>query len=341
MPELDRARKCVVYIGLLTESGNFVPYGTGFLMSIFHEEIQFDYVITCHHIIQMFDDDNTWIRVNLNTGDCEVMAVPKNLWFNDIKNDISVFSRHFGRDKYSVTRIIDKNINTLLDRIKADQEPPIAIGWRIFLVGLLTSHYGNVHNTPILRMGHIAALPDEQEPIDTDTGFVKAYLIETRSIGGLSGSPVFHFDAWCGYDMQYPIPGGLLEACFLGMMRGRFNTKDPNDVVRSEIQSDKELKEIIDQLTPELKKAFLGLMGKRFLVDDINTGIGIVIPADVIVEFINQPAFVAQREETVKELKKKTHYRNSAATPDTENPRHKEDFNSLVSAATKKKLQDD
>ena len=65
-----------------------------------------------------------------------------------------------------------------------------------------------------------------------------------------------------------------------------------------------------------------------------------MVPAKVIFDFIKS-AFITQREETVKELKKKTHYRPCAATPKSDNPQHKEDFNSLVSAAAKKKPQDD
>jgi hypothetical protein len=103
-------------------------------------------------------------------------------------------------------------------------------------------------------------------------------------------------------------------------MRGRLNTQDINDVV-----------------------------GGDSISDAINTGIGIIIPAQMILDFINQPAFVTQREETVKELKKKTHFRPSAATPSIgnkaitfpDNPQHKEDFNSLLFAALKKKPQAD
>ena len=44
-------------------------------------------------------------------------------------------------------------------------------------------------NLPIVRLGAIAAMPGEY--IKTDWGCLRAYLIEARSIGGLSGSPVF------------------------------------------------------------------------------------------------------------------------------------------------------
>ena len=38
-------------------------------------------------------------------------------------------------------------------------------------------------------MYNIAMIPDE--PVTTSLGDIKAYLVEARSIGGLSGSPAF------------------------------------------------------------------------------------------------------------------------------------------------------
>jgi hypothetical protein len=49
--------------------------------------------------------------------------------------------------------------------------------------------YGVDRNVPIVRAGHVSAMPGESVP--TDLGKMDAYLIEARSIGGLSGSPVF------------------------------------------------------------------------------------------------------------------------------------------------------
>jgi hypothetical protein len=313
MQDMDRAQGCVIFIGSLNDNGGFVPYGTGFLLSVFHEEIQFDYVVTCHHIIQIFSENKTWIRVNLINGESEVIPISKNLWINDIKNDISILPYHFGRAKYNVTSIIEKNINTLLNRIKTEEEREIRIGDRTFLVGLFTSHYGNIHNIPILRIGYIAALPDENELVYTDTGFVKAYLVETRSIGGLSGSPVFFYDYWCGYNMPWPIPEGLLGSCFLGVMRGRFNIREGTDVVVGDSES-----------------------------DALNSGIGIVTPVEYIINLLNSPQLMEERENIVNKLKKESMYRPTSINPSNqENPKHKEDFTSLLSAAAKKKPQDD
>ncbi len=334
---IERALKCVVFIGAVSDpdgpSPVFVPYGTGFLFSVFHEEIRFDYIVTCHHIIELFKGDTVWIRLNLKEGGSKPIPVFKDSWISDPKQDISVLSQPIGGLFFDVTRIVEKDV--VSKEILKDDRLNILPGELTFLIGLFTIHHGYDQNVPIVRLGNIAAIPKEK--IWTETGYIKAYLVETRSIGGLSGSPVFlNIISW-RTNWNLPRDDDQIDTFFLGMMRGRFITQDKNDVVRSEIRDDKEAKEIIDKLPPELKKAFLALMEKQILLDDVNTGIGIVIPAEVIFDFINQPAFVTQREETVKELKKKTHYRNSAATPKSDNPRHKEDFNSLLTAAVKKK----
>lgn len=337
MSVIERILKCVVFLGRVSDpkgfDPQFVPHGTGFLYAIFYEEGSikdedkwFDYIITCKHVIDEINGDTVWVRLNLKEGGSRNIPIPKTSWVFDPENDIAVLCRKIG-ELFDVCRIIEKDVvtKTVLEDDTWSHGCKIIPATDTILVGLFTSHYGLKHNIPIVRIGTIAAMPDDL--IHTDTGYVKAYLLETRSIGGLSGSPVFLSSAF--------------KWLFLGMMRGRLNTKDPSDVVHAEIMDDKELKKNIEQLSPELQKTILGLMQKHFLLDDINTGIGIVIPAYVIMNFINQSAFVAQREETVKELKKKSPYRNSAAIPKPENPQHKEDFNSLLAAAVKKKQPSD
>ena len=44
-------------------------------------------------------------------------------------------------------------------------------------------------NIPIVRIGNLASL--DEEKVQTEGGPIDAYLIEARSLGGLSGSPVF------------------------------------------------------------------------------------------------------------------------------------------------------
>jgi hypothetical protein len=71
----------------------------------------------------------------------------------------------------------------------ANGDQKIGIGDEVFFPGLFTYAPGHRRNIPILRHGNLAMLPDE--PIQVDSGFAEVYLIEARSIGGISGSPVF------------------------------------------------------------------------------------------------------------------------------------------------------
>jgi hypothetical protein len=64
------------------------------------------------------------------------------------------------------------------------------IGDEVYISGLFTKLTETAKNQPVLRTGNIAMMPDEK--IDFPSiGLIDAYLIETRSIGGLSGCPVF------------------------------------------------------------------------------------------------------------------------------------------------------
>ena len=305
MEFVKRACKCVVFIGGKTEMGQFIPYGTGFLISKFTDdsfEIQFDYVVTCVHVVDIAES-KIWIRVNLIDGGSEIIETLKDSWFLNRDNDIAILSRYFSNDTFDVARIIEQDFVTNDVLIRMEVEP----GDETFTVGLFTSHEGFIRNMPIVRMGNIAAIPKEKVLIDI--GYREAYLVESRSIGGLSGSPVFLL---LGAGIRGE-PESSVGSFLLGMMQGRLNTTDANDVV-----------------------------GGDSITDTINTGIGVVIPVDIIRDTINHPHLIAQREDTVKKLKKESHYRPCATSPSNqENPQHKEDFNSLVSAATKKKPRDD
>ena len=75
-------------------------------------------------------------------------------------------------------------------------------------------------NIPITRIGNIAAMPDE--PVSTKLGPMDAYLVESRSIGGLSGSPVFVNTG--GSPRRGTLVGTLPKFYLLGLMHGHFDT---------------------------------------------------------------------------------------------------------------------
>ena len=117
-----------------------------------------------------------------------------------------------------------------------------------------------------------------EEPIYTGAGFMDAYLVEARSIGGLSRSPVvIHFsmdrlrgEAFSGTALH---PKHYL----LGMVHGHFIIENPEDAVAEGDES----------------------AGK------INTGIGLVVPVSKIVETINRPDLAAKRKEIVAGIREK------------------------------------
>ena len=65
----------------------------------------------------------------------------------------------------------------------------IGIGDEVHAVGLFSEAPGHQTNMPIVRVGNIPMMPTEQ--IQTDMGYADVYLVEARSLGGMSGSPVF------------------------------------------------------------------------------------------------------------------------------------------------------
>jgi len=68
-------------------------------------------------------------------------------------------------------------------------EKGIGVGDEVFITGLFSKVIVTTRVLPIIRMGNVAMIPKEKIP--DGNNLIEAYLIESRSIGGLSGSPVF------------------------------------------------------------------------------------------------------------------------------------------------------
>jgi hypothetical protein len=135
---------------------------------------------------------------------------------------------------------------------------------------------------PIVRTGTIAAMPEER--INSDFGLIDAYLVEARSINGLSGSPVFVSTGFKSLvDGKQYVQWGRVGFYLLGLMQGHWDAPIP-DV-------DDVLEDAPPQRTSEKKGKF------------VNTGIAIVVPATKILEIIQQPMMREQEDEQVKKLR--------------------------------------
>ena len=152
-------------------------------------------------------------------------------------------------------------------------------GDEVFYTGLFTKHVPATRNIPIVRIGNIAALPEEPitwrreraggpELVTMDP----PYLVETRSIAGLSGSPVFvNFSGVRTQGRSVSMVAGPQPFYLLGLMHGHWDI-DPSREWAATVHE--------DSLREEM----------------VNMGIGIVVPIDSVREVLDQPILKNPRE---------------------------------------------
>jgi hypothetical protein len=227
----DEVRKCAVFIYYKSYEGEKLA-GTGFFIQIppdtEGEGLGFIYIVTAKHVIDGISaksiDGKVRVRFNIKDKGANSAKADVDKWIyhpTDTSVDVAIipFAPSGTEIDYAaipVTMSVNKDV------IEKEQ---IGIGDEVFLTGLFRSHFGKNRNLPILRIGNIAMMPEE--PVKTnDFGLVEAYLIESRSIGGLSGSPVFIHVG--GFRMRYTEVSkvaSLSPARFylLGLMHGHWD----------------------------------------------------------------------------------------------------------------------
>jgi hypothetical protein len=314
-------RKNAVFIGAW-QDGQFIPKATGFVVSVQEGQYTFPYVVTAEHVVvglQGRGYDAPYIRMNRVDGSMAAIETYYDDWHfhpeptADVRTDVAVCLQSLDRCEviYSHTPLDAFITPDLIERFE------VGIGTEIAVIGLFTSHHGRDKNIPVVRMGNIAAMPEE--PIKTKyAGFIDAYLVEARSISGLSGSPVWARIGPIRPDYKNRRLMFIEERQYLlGLMHGHFDVLD--------LEEDA----VADSKTGR----------------GINTGMGVVVPAYRIVETLMSPDAKAQRLEIIQQMQAQ----EPGATADfarepeakADNPRHKEDFNSLLGAAVRKPRQGD
>lgn len=271
-------RKSVVFLGYEDSQGQFVPQGTGFVVSCSTMGRTFMHIVTAEHVIVHISVDlkkDIVFRLNAEAGGTAIFSAPAEDWYyhpDPNCTDVAVLPCHIDRKQVIYAHAPMDDICATKDVI---DEYEITAGDEIFVAGLFTNHFGQDRNIPIIRTGNIAAMPEE--PVKTKyKGYIDAYLMEARSIGGLSGSPVFIKRPPLSYrDGRFLLTGEGNVFYLLGMVQGHFD-----------IESDR-----MDAVSEE-----------DVSTGRINTGIGVVIPVERIIETMNQPDLQHQREKIVENL---------------------------------------
>ena len=255
----DSVLKSVVFIGFGTADGPKTLSGTGFLIGVpidAEPQYKLTYLVTAKHVIEgpkSMSANAFFVRANMLDGKAEWFPFStNNLMYHPTDETTDVVACRSNVPKGADHMLIPSFIFTTPELMKSDN---IMVGDTVSIVGLFANHHGEVKNTPIVRTGNLAVL-DEQK-IVTNKGPMDAYLIEARSIGGISGSPVFlNPGSMRVLEGQLKIADNPRIHLF-GLIHGHFNDVDE------------------EHLTPQEKN-------RRA----INTGIAIVVPIRKVAEII-------------------------------------------------------
>jgi hypothetical protein len=239
-PIPEDVKQAVTFIFIKDDSGNIIPNGTGFFVSLKNEtDPNFfnTYLVTARHVLLKKKTDSffesIFIRLNKKTGDSQMIEIPIRgpnavEVFNHEDSDIDVsLIPMFPDPNIFVFKCIPETLITTKDDFK---ELRIREGDEVFFVGLFIHYFGKQKNYPIVRFGKVALITDERIPWkdkrDPTPKMLDLYLVETQSFGGNSGSPVFFWlDPSRDSNMLAIAPPKLLLA---GIMKGSF--LDPKEI---------------------------------------------------------------------------------------------------------------
>ncbi len=272
----DEIRKCVIFIGCedKVKEGEYILLGSAFLLGRSVNGIGkqvIPHVVTAAHTLRKAKERGAariCLRLNLRNGFSRWEPAEFDEWTlhpNGKCVDVAIRPIRWNSD-YDHTTIPENMI--LSEEVILEEK--IGIGNEVFITGLFSHRHRTLKDTPIVRAGNIAAMDDELVWTD-DLGKIQAYLVEARSIGGLSGSPVFVYLGTTRFkEGGVQLRKGLLFF-MMGLIHGHYDVDETK----------------IDDAIEDNKR-----------LARVNMGIAIVVPWHRIVEVFAQPK-LRQYQETV------------------------------------------
>jgi hypothetical protein len=278
MPRIpDQMLDCVFYLypSLSAAEAGEQFGGCGFFLTFPFERAKQNhlYAVTNRHVIS--GGSNT-LRINAVDGRCFSIDSDERKWFNHPDgDDISVLLVDFpiAFECRTVTFSVDSFVTS-----EKTQEFDIGIGDDVFTVGRFVNHEGKQKNTPVVRFGNISQMPLEAIMQQDGHHLQESYLVEARSVGGYSGSPVF---VYIPSFATRPKTGKQVSSAsygpwLLGIVWGHLNDWKP--VCDAQGRP-------LDRPHPESMQ-----VGQ-------NSGMMGVVPIWKLIELLNHPTAVAQRQD--------------------------------------------
>ena len=280
------------------------PEGTVFFVSISErdpeptqsDDFHWVYAVTAAHVIRALPQGID-IRVNrLNGNGTQRIKTARRGWTIHRSTDVAILQMPLPADADCIAFPARSAVND--DLFQSGLAGP---GDDVILAGLFSHQAGKFQNTPVVRGGILAALPGED--IKTrDYGAWPAYLIEARSTPGMSGLPAF-----------LNITGYRRVASPLAAMAGR-----PPE-------------ELYDKGRDALWRGGTYLLGvghghfndirhrrrpRTSMIDKINTGIGIVIPFERVMDLIQS---AEEKDMRRKDIEKRDNTKSQSIQADRAN----------------------
>lgn len=327
----DIILKCVVFLGKDTENGRRY-IGTGYIVIEYRPDKSFLFLVTAAHIAEELEGFDFYIRANHRDGQAVELKqeCEKSLWWYHPTEKASVdaavmmvpFPEIMELDIQPIPRPMFVSRATI-------REKNIGVGDEVFVAGLFTNAKGTSRHIPIIRIGNVAMMPEEKIFFPTEDKpdqWLYADLLESRSIGGLSGSPVFIREtvrlntfsrggqmrvATAREESGEPTEmAGLGRFHFFGSMVGHWQIPLPAEFSRTQLEA-------------------------------VNMGIAPMVPAHKILEVLEQPELSEMMNRLANQAKERLKQEDGVAKMDSasdpkDHPLTKEEFETALKKATRK-----
>ena len=266
----EQIKRCVGFLSHAIANPKYL--GTGFLVALRGKhDNAYIHLVTAAHVAELLDPGDWLFGMNgKERGKIWIKGGSVKWWYHPTEREtvdcaVTIFASD-RIEEYEIEYIPDVMFVTE-EKIK---QFDLGIGDEIHVVGLFTRFHGNERHVPIVRTGNVAMMPSERVPVAKNLE-MEVYLAEGRSIGGLSGSPVFIRESLntAMQDGKGQIKGfmGQGQLHFLGLMRGHWET----ETLPAKVQQEQ--------------------------VEAVNMGISVVVPAQKIWEVLHHPELVQMRKD--------------------------------------------
>jgi hypothetical protein len=271
----------------------------------------FLYLVTAKHVAQAIEGGPFVIGLNQKNGTKALLDADEAKWYyhptepNAVDAAVTLFApAHY--DRLNVEWVFEEMFATP----EVMEQAGIGIGDEIAVVGLFTRFWGQNQYFPIVRIGNLAMLPKERIPAEKFDP-MEAYLAEGRSIGGLSGSPVYVRETLnmnvSGRNGELLPFAGTGQIYFLGLMHGHWQ------VPKEALQKD-------------------GIEA----AEAVNMGVSIIVPAHKIKEILYQPELAEMRKQVDQEIAKRDGPTQDSDLKKPEPSFTQDDFESALKKVTRK-----